>query len=200
MSKILFILILLLPKTVFATAIHYQFERMLENKDKWTMEGQWKVSKYNDHGILNLMVRSQQNFNFCYTKDVTFTEGSISVKFRANAGQMDQGGGLMWRVQDNDNYYVARFNPLEDNFRFYIVHEGMRSELDSATIKLSAGWHTMKIVQKGSHFEGYLDEQKLLSHEDKELQKSGGVGVWTKADALSSFDDLIIDTIVQKKK
>jgi len=70
----------------------------------------------------------------------------------------------------------------------------MRSELASANIKLSSGWHSMKIVQKDTHFEGYLDDKKLLNHEDKQLQKSGGVGVWTKADACTSFDNLNIST------
>jgi len=192
MIKKLTLTLTLFSSLVLADALNYDFEK--SSLQNWSKNGKWEILAEKENKILSLSQHSRDYFNLCYTKDVAFTDGSISVKFRANSGHMDQGGGLMWRVQDNDNYYVARFNPLEDNFRFYIVHEGMRSELDSATIKLSSGWHTMKIVQKGTHFEGYLDDKKLVIHEDKQLQKSGGVGVWTKADALTSFDDLHIST------
>ena len=131
-------------------------------------------------------------FNLCYTKGIAFRDGEISLMFKANSGQIDQGGGIMWRVQDSDNYYVVRFNPLEDNFRFYVVFDGMRMELASANVRLSKGWHRMKIIQNGDHFEGYLDGKTLLEHTDKKLAKSGGVGVWTKADAATSFDDFSV--------
>jgi hypothetical protein len=136
-------------------------------------------------------------FNLCYTKNVSFTDGSISVKFKARSGRIDQGGGIMWRVQDHDNYYVARFNPLEDNFRFYSVKKGVRRQIASADVKLSSGWHEMKIIQKGSRFEGYLDGKRVLEADDVSCKKSGGVGLWTKADAATSFDDF--DVTVEKE-
>jgi len=190
MFKALLILWLLCSTYSMADTIQYPFEHMHQNK--WVEVGEWKVHKVEDHGVLELTKKSSQYFNLCFTKALDFLNGSISVKFRANTGHIDQGGGLMWRVQDKDNYYVARFNPLEDNFRFYIVHDGMRSELASADIKLTSGWHSMKIVQKDAHLEGYIDGKKLLNLEDTQLQNSGGVGVWTKADALTSFDGLSI--------
>ena len=190
MFKALLILWLLCSTYSMADTIQYPFEHMHQNK--WIEVGEWKVHKVEDHGVLELTKKSSQYFNLCFTKALDFLNGSISVKFRANTGHIDQGGGLMWRVQDKDNYYVARFNPLEDNFRFYIVHDGMRSELASADIKLTSGWHSMKIVQKDAHLEGYIDGKKLLNLEDTQLQNSGGVGVWTKADALTSFDGLSI--------
>jgi len=183
---------------MLADTLNYDFENA--SLKAWSHNGKWEILTEKDNKLLSLVQHSKDSFNFYYTKDVNFTNGPISVKFKANSGNIDQGGGLMWRVQDDDNYYVARFNPLEDNFRFYLVHDGVRSELASADIKLSTGWHTMKIVQNGTHFEGYLDSEKLLSHEDKQLEKSGGVGVWTKADALTSFDDFIINTISEKKR
>lgn len=131
-------------------------------------------------------------FNLCYTRDVAFRDGEISVSFRANRGRIDQGGGIMWRVQNRDNYFVARFNPLEDNFRFYILEKGMRKELASADLHLGKGWHTMRIVMHGDRFEGYIDGKKLLDTRDARLAKSGGVGLWTKADAATSFDDFVV--------
>ncbi len=131
-------------------------------------------------------------FNLAFTKVIPFKDGEISVKFHANSGRIDQGGGIIWRVKDKDNYYVARFNPLEDNFRFYKVIDGSRSELKSANVKLSKAWHSMKIIQKEDHFEGYLDGEKILDVYDDSIQQSGGVGLWTKADAKTSFDDFVV--------
>ena len=190
MLKTIITTILLSATWSVADSISIDFEKNLQHT--WQKNATWQIVKEDKNHILSLVKQSKAYFNLYFTKDITFLNGSISVKFKANTGHIDQGGGLMWRVQDKDNYYVARFNPLEDNFRFYIVHHSMRSELASADIKLSKGWHTMKIVQKDNHFEGYLDDKKLLSHEDKQLQKSGGVGIWTKADALTSFDNLNI--------
>ena len=190
-GKLYLILVLIFSTLSLADTNNYAFEKMHENT--WIQVGTWQVKKLDDHGVLKLTeVSSSQYFNLCFTKDIHFLDGMLSVKFKANSGYVDQGGGLMWRVQDKDNYYVARFNPLEDNFRFYIVRDGMRKELASADMKLDAGWHGMKIVQKGSHFEGFIDDIKLLDYDDTQLQKSGGVGMWTKADALTSFSGLNI--------
>ena len=182
----------LASSALLAENIHYDFEKT--DLNKWHTYGKWEITADGKEHRASMIERSAGGFNLCYTKDVHFRDGDITVAFRANAGRIDQGGGVMWRVQDNDNYYVARFNPLEDNFRFYIVHDGIRSELASADVKLSSGWHTMKIEQKGDTFEGYIDGKQYLEHKDAHLKKAGGVGVWTKADAQTSFDDLKIDT------
>jgi hypothetical protein len=158
-------------------------------EDKTAPSGKQIFSmKNNKKGFLGY----RSGFNLCYNSKITFKDGVITVKFRANSGSIDQGGGIIWRVQDKKNYYVARFNPLEDNFRFYKVINGNRTKLKSANIKLSKGWHEMKILQKGSHFEGYLDNKKLLDCNNNAIGKSGAVGLWTKADAATSFDDMSI--------
>ena len=192
MIKKLILVTALASSTLVAKNIHYDFEKT--DLKKWQTYGKWDITKEDKEHRVSMIDRSKGGFNLCYTKDVQFLEGKINVAFKANAGHIDQGGGIMWRVQDNDNYYVARFNPLEDNFRFYIVHDGMRSELASADVKLSKGWHTMSIEQKGDTFKGYLDNKPYLEYKDTHLNKVGGVGVWTKADAQTSFDDLKIDT------
>ena len=133
-------------------------------------------------------------FNVYYTPKPRFKNGEISVWFKANSGRIDQGGGIMWRVQDKQTYYVARFNPLEDNFRYYSVINGHRRELCSADIHLKSGWHQMRIIQQGEKFSGFLDNQLFLSCRDGALVKSGGVGVWTKADAATSFDAFVVKT------
>ena len=178
--------------TLSAQIISHDFED--ENLSNWKTNANWAIDEDKSSMVLSLLHENKNSsFNLCYSDDINFTDGNISTLFRANTGKVDRGGGLMWRVQDNDNYYVARFNPLEDNFRFYIVEQGIRKEIASVNVKLTGGWHTMKITQDGANFEGYLDEKKLLESEDKRLRQAGGVGVWTKADALSSFDNLVIE-------
>jgi len=104
-------------------------------------------------------------------------------------------GGPIWHILDKNNYYIARANPLENNFRIYYVKNGIRKILDSATVTVSSGkWHNIKILHRGSKIEGYLNEQKLLEVEDDTFSETGGVGVWTKADAVTYFDDLKIMT------
>ena len=97
----------------------------------------------------------------------------------------------IWRrVKDKDNYYIARYNPLENNFRIYYVKDGARRMLASARLKLPARvWHIMKIVHEGKDIGGYLNGQKYLVVEDDTFDEPGGVGLWTKADAATSFDD-----------
>ncbi len=192
MFKKMILATVLVSSALLAENIHYDFEKT--DLSKWHTFGKWEITTDGKEHRASMIQRSTGSFNLCYTKDVHFTDGDITVAFRANTGRIDQGGGIMWRVQDNDNYYVARFNPLEDNFRFYIVHDGMRSELASADVKLSSGWHTMKIEQKGDTFKGYIDGKQYLAYKDTHLNKAGGIGVWTKSDARTSFDDLTITT------
>ncbi len=191
MFKKLILITTLLSSAIVADNINYNFEDT--NLSQWHTFGKWEITTDDKEHRASMVQRSSGSFNLCYTQDTNLTDGNISVEFKANAGRIDQGGGIMWRVQDNDNYYVARFNPLEDNFRFYIVHDGMRSELASADIKLGSGWHTMTIEQKGDIFKGYLDGKLELENKDSKLKKSGGVGIWTKADAQTSFDELKIE-------
>jgi hypothetical protein len=132
-------------------------------------------------------------FNICMTNRISFLDGEIGVHFKAVTGREDQGGGVIWRAKDENNYYIARFNPLEDNFRIYRVLDGSRKMLESAKISLEPGkWHSLRIVQKGNHFQGYIDGKKLLEGTDDVFSKPGGVGLWTKADAATCFDDFSV--------
>jgi hypothetical protein len=133
-------------------------------------------------------------YNLCWTDTRRFQDGAIQVKVRANSGRIDQGGGPIWRVQDARNYYIARYNPLERNFRVYIVRNGHRRQLASAPgLSIGTGkWSTIKIVHRGEHIQGWLDGRKLLDTRHADLTQAGGVGLWTKADAATSFDDLSI--------
>lgn len=128
-------------------------------------------------------------FNLCVADKTSYTDVDISVSFRAVTGKIDQGGGPVWRYRDANNYYIARMNPLEDNFRVYKVVKGRRTQLDSAEVKAPAGrWHTIRVVHKGSHIQCYLNGKLDLDVRDETFQNAGKIGLWTKADAVTSFD------------
>jgi hypothetical protein len=133
-------------------------------------------------------------FNIVWLPNTKAKDVDLSVAIRANKGDIDQGGGLIWRAKDPNNYYVARYNPLERNFRLYHVKDARRTQLSTAeNLRIGTGeWFTMRIVQRANLIEGYLNGQKVLEVRDATFADAGGVGFWTKADAATSFDDLVI--------
>ncbi len=133
-------------------------------------------------------------FNLCWTNNIDFLNGEIKVMFKANTGIEDEGGGVIWRAQDKGNYYISRYNPLENNFRIYYVKDEARKILASARVKLPAGkWYELKIIQNRNHITGYLNGEKYLEVDDNTFPESGGVGLWTKADAVTSFDNFTVE-------
>jgi hypothetical protein len=133
-------------------------------------------------------------FNLCWSKQLEFEDGEVEVRVRANSGESDQGGGLLWRIKDANNYYVARYNPLENNFRLYYVKEGRRTQLASAeNLAIPAGaWFHLRIAQHGQRIQGWFNTTLVWDVNNAQIPEKGGVGVWTKADAVSSFDDFIV--------
>jgi hypothetical protein len=130
-------------------------------------------------------------FNLCVLADAKFKDVELTVAFKAVAGATDQGGGVVWRYKDANNYYVARFNPLEDNYRVYKVADGKRVQLGSAE-KLVAGagkWHTLRVTMTGDTITCALNGKTHLEVKDATFAGAGAVGLWTKADARTSFDD-----------
>jgi hypothetical protein len=133
-------------------------------------------------------------FNLCVLEDSRFLDGEVEVAFKAVKGDHDQGGGIVWRYQDANNYYIARMNPLEDNLRLYKVMDGKRIQLatDDKVNAASGTWHTLKIKHTGKKIEVYFDGKKLLEATDDAFAKAGKVGLWTKADAQTRFDMLVV--------
>ncbi len=130
-------------------------------------------------------------FNLCVCDKANLADIDIRVSFKAVRGKIDQGGGPVWRYQDENNYFVACMNPLEDNFRVYKVVKGRRTQLDSSEAKAAAGkWHTIRVVQKGNHIQCYLNGKRHLDLKDNTFTGKGKVGLWTKADAVTSFDNV----------
>lgn len=129
-------------------------------------------------------------FNLCVAEDTKYKDVEVAVAFKAVKGQIDQGGGIVWRYQDANNYYVARYNPLESNYRVYKVVAGKRIQLETKEgLKVPAGeWHTLKIKMTGDQIECSLDDKKELEAKDTTIKDAGKVGLWTKADAQTHFD------------
>ncbi|MGD0045059.1 MAG: family 16 glycoside hydrolase, partial [Isosphaeraceae bacterium] len=114
----------------------------------------------------------------------------LSVNLRPVAGVNDQGGGLIWRAKDAKNYYVARFNPLENNFRVYTVVDGKRTQLQSAEATYPGAWCHLRVTMKGDHIVCYKDGVKLLDVHDATFPGPGKIGLWSKSDAQTEFDEL----------
>ena len=136
---------------------------------------------------------SGSTFNLCWDERARFKDGVYELVFRADGGTSDQGGGPLWRLVDENNYYLCRANPLESNFRLYVVKDGERKQLASAEAEIASGtWHTIHVEHKGPHIVCTLDDKVRLEADDASLPDAGAVGLWTKADAQTAFDDLTV--------
>ncbi|MCR9245762.1 MAG: DUF1080 domain-containing protein [bacterium] len=151
------------------------------------------VSAPNVLALTEVNHESEARFNLYWQQTADFQDGYISLAVRGDDGAVDQGGGPMWRVQDENNYYVCRFNPLELNYRVYVVDNGVRRQLGTAIADVEIGkWHRVEVLHEGDHIVCSLDGKPLLDVRDNTITKAGGVGLWTKADARTSFDDLTV--------
>ena len=100
------------------------------------------------------------------------------------------GGGLIWRAADDRNYYLARANPLEQNIRAYRVVKGVRHLLGNFDEIIPVHkWHTFRVVAQGQRFEVFFEGHTVLKLSDKTFG-NGRIGLWTKSDAVTYFDDL----------
>ena len=116
---------------------------------------------------------------------------SLSVRCHPVAGKVDRACGLVWRYQDADNYYLARANALEDNVRLYYVKDGHRRQFAGWNGKVTSGvWHTLRVDAVGDHQIVSWDGAKVIDAHDRTFAAPGRVGVWTKADSQTLFDDL----------
>ncbi len=142
---------------------------------------------------LTRSVNYDGTFNLAIAEQTSFCDLDLTVKVKAVSGEEDQGGGPIWRCQDENNYYICRINPLESNYRVYKVIGGKRQQLASVKVELQTGrWYTLRATMAGEKIACYLDGTKLLEATDSAIPQAGHVGLWTKADAVTSFDDLSV--------
>lgn len=142
--------------------------------------------------------KSYDSFNLCWNKSVGFLDGAVTVNLCARSGTEDQGGGLIWRARGPDDYYVVRLNPLESNLRLYHVVAGNRTMLASAECASVVGqWHELRVEHRQDLIQCAVDGKVLIAVADAALPDAGGIGLWTKADAATDFDDLRVDGTVR---
>jgi|ERR1043166_5297772 hypothetical protein len=129
-------------------------------------------------------------YPWCVKKDVSIKNGFVEVKFKPLSGKDDQAGGLVWRRKDSDNYYVARANALENNVCIYHTIDGKRTEKKRVELPVSTSqWHTLRVDFSGNNFKVSFDGKPALEWQDDSFREAGAVGVWTKADSVTLFDD-----------
>jgi hypothetical protein len=142
----------------------------------------------------------QGNFPWCAKTDVSIQDGFVEVRFKPLSGAEDQAGGVVWRFKDGNNYYIARGNALENNVSLYYTENGKRKTLRyvDASITLQE-WNTLRVEFAGKAIKVLLNGKAYIELEDDHIQGAGGVGVWTKADSVTAFDDFSFAATTAKK-
>ena len=164
---------------------------------KWTIESdETAPSKSN---VLKQSGRA--TYPLILKDDTSIKDGFVEMKFKAIAGSQDRAAGLVWRAKDANNYYVVRANALEDNVVLYKTVNGVRSPLDivgrkggyGTDVKVPANtWHSLRVDFKASRFTVSFNGKQLFEVEDSTFTGAGKVGLWTKADAQTYFDNLVV--------
>ena len=153
---------------------------------KWTVEAD-STAPSKSHVLKQ---SGSGTFPWCAKKDVAIADGFVEVKFKPVQGSEDRAGGLMWRWKDGDNYYVARANALENNVSLYYTTRGNRRTIFyvDAPVQVKE-WHTLRVDFAGKRIKVSLDGKQSIDVEDVHIEGAGAVGVWTKADGVTYFDD-----------
>ena len=158
--------------------------------------GEWKIletgmANHGKHVLGQLMGKGAEHaYKIVLIQGTTATDLDLRVAFLPISGKADMGGGLIWRAADDRNYYLARANPLEQNIRVYRVENGIRHLLENFNQTIDVRqWHTLQVTHQGCHANIFFDGRQILDLCEKTFQ-TGMIGLWTKSDAVTYFDDL----------
>ena len=163
-------------------------------------QAKWEVVAEDSAPSKPNVLKQTGEATFCWSAkaDGRIKDGFAEVKFKAVSGKEDQAGGIVFRFLDGNNYYVVRANALEDNVVLYKTVGGKRTSLPvkgrmlgyGVDTKVAKGkWHTLRVEFKGNLFTVFFNGKKLFEVEDETFKDAGGVGLWTKADSVTLFDD-----------
>ena len=140
------------------------------------------------------------DFPWCALKAVSTADGYVEVKFKALSGRSDQAGGVMWRWKDGNNYYIARANALENNVSLYYTANGRRNTIKYVDAPVAKNkWHTLRVDFAGTSIKVSLNGKTYIDVQDKRIAGAGAVGMWTKADSVTAFDDFSYGAAAQPK-
>ncbi len=182
----------------FAATVHFDEAKPGALPAGWTGtktgEGQpkWTVEKDDTAPSKSQVLRQggAADYPVALKADPKLKDGFVEVKFKAVSGENDQAGGVIWRAQDADNYYIARANALEGNVRIYHFVKGKRTQFNGVKLPVAANqWHTLRVNFTGKSFTVLLNGKELFTAEDETIKDAGQVGLWTKADSVTLFDD-----------
>ncbi len=168
-------------------------------KGAWEVKGDFTAPS--QPNVLAQTSADNTNYRFplAIADEGSFRDLDLSVRFKPISGRVDQAAGLVWRLKDANNYYIVRANALENNVVLYKVQNGKRTDLPlkgegrtygKKTDVLSGQWSELRVVGTGELFEVFVNGQKLYEVEDDSFPEAGKVGLWTKADSVTHFDDL----------
>ena len=159
---------------------------------RWTVEADGSASSTPNV----LRQTASGTFPWCVKNGVAIEDGFVEVKFRSEKGKEDQAGGLVWRWKDGENYYVARGNALENNVSLYYTASGKRITIKYVDAPVPRNvWHTLRVEFAGKRIKVLLNGKSYIEQEDEHIAGAGAVGVWTKADSVSAFDDFIYGAV-----
>jgi hypothetical protein len=164
-------------------------------KPKWTVEedstapSKSKVVKQSGNATYPLLLKN----------GVSLKDGFVEIQFKAISGNEDRAGGIVWRAKDANNYYVVRANALEDNVVLYKTVNGNRISLDIVGRKGGYGvkapvpsgqWHTLRVEFAESRFKVMFNGKTIFEVDDRTFSDAGQIGLWTKADSVTAFDNV----------
>jgi len=161
---------------------------------QWTVENEAKAPS----GDKVLKQSGTASYPLCVKDDTSLTDGFVEVYFKPLTGKKDQAAGIVWRYRDPNNYYIVRANALEDNVVLYKVEKGKRSSLNIVGRKEGYGvdaevpngqWQVLRVEIAGDLFTVSLEGKELFQVKDQTFAGAGKVGLWTKADSVTLFDD-----------
>ena len=137
-------------------------------------------------------------FPWCVKTDASFANGWVEVKFKAISGKEDQAGGIVWRWKDGDNYYVARANALENNVSLYYTQDAVRNTIRYTDAPVPPNvWHVLRVEFQESRIRVLLNGKLYIEENNKRISGAGKVGVWTKADSVTIFDDFTYESSIK---
>jgi hypothetical protein len=158
--------------------------------------GEWKVLETDraqspPRVLGQLMGKGAEHaYKTVFIDGIRASDLELEVSFLPIEGKADMGGGLIWRATDDRNYYLTRANPLEQNIRIYRVVKGVRQMLNNFDQIIDVRqWHTLRVITKGCRVQVFFDEKQVFDLCDQTFS-TGRVGLWTKSDAVTYFDDL----------
>ncbi|MBK6917584.1 MAG: DUF1080 domain-containing protein [Deltaproteobacteria bacterium] len=141
-------------------------------------------------------VGTNKSYNLALVDGTRYGDVELNVMLAARSGSNNQGGGVMFRAKGEADHYIARHNPVENNFRVYALIGGARVDIAAAPLELDPkAWHALRVTMVGDHIECFVDDKLVVAADDKSLPEAGMIGLWTKGDAATVFDDLTVAAI-----